>query len=151
MKLKHHDVVNGAFFIVVGLVFFGYSIFLLDVGSATSMGSGFFPASVGLVLIAIGGLVAFQGMIQPATLAATIPWHGLLFLTLALLLFAVTVEGAGFAPSLAMLVFVSVWANPNATLKLALSVTACLTVLTLLIFKWALDLPIQLFGRWLGV
>jgi hypothetical protein len=136
---------SGLFFAIVGAagiyIARGYPI-----GRAVSMGPGYFPTAIGIVLGASGLLmVATSFKIEDAKIERGLNLKAIAAVCAGLVLFGWGVERIGFIPSLFGLSFLSTVGGSsfNWLESLALSVAIC--VGSWLVFVWALELPVQLF------
>ena len=150
------DVLSGAVFVAFGLAF-SVTASTYEVGSALSMGPGYFPVVLGGVLVLLGVLIAVQGLApgrfgaverEPNTLGP-VSWKAGALLVGALLLFGFTVRGAGLVPSLFVTVFLTAMAGRGVRVVPALVIAAALTALSVLIFVMVLQLRLPLIGPWL--
>jgi hypothetical protein len=64
-------------------------------------------------------------------------------------LFAVTADRLGLAPSLALSVFVATFSSSDLSLLKRVVLSICITAFCIAIFHYGLNLPMRLFGPWL--
>ena len=144
------DLGAGALFVAFGLAFAttanGY-----DVGSPTNMGPGFFPLVLGGLLVLLGLLIAGKAFLSPDTSEfGPVPWRSAALLVAAIVFFGATVRGLGLVPALFGSVLLAALAGRDVRVVSALVIASSLTVLSVLIFIVLLQLPVPLFGAWLG-
>lgn len=142
--------------LIAGAVFalFGAAILLvawksLPMGQLSEMGPGFFPAAIGMVLMGFGVLIAMSPCAQQDG-THPIAWRGGFFLVLAILFAAVMIERLGLVPTIVVAGLLGAFASARMTVRFALPLVAGLTFISLFIFKFCLNLPIPLWGNWLG-
>lgn len=113
-------------------------------GTALHMGPGFFPSVLGAILILIGLYVLFMGLRSNEKVQGNWSCRALIVMPLALVLFGVLMEYAGFVPALLALVFASAFAGREFKFIEVLLVAAVLIVLSVGVFIWGLNLPYPL-------
>ena len=152
MKLHdaRKDLLAGAIFVGFGLAFAVTST-TYEIGSALRMGPGFFPLVLGGILVVLGGLIAVTGYIAAdGGEIGTVPWRAFALLLTAVLLFGFTVRDLGLVPALFLAVLLAAFAGRGIRPVQAVVIAVSLTVLSVLIFVYALQLRLALFGPWLG-
>ena len=114
-----------------GLALMGIAVFALWASSdlqgmrGFSFGAGTAPRMFGFLLLGLGAAVTLVGVLSEGAHLAKYHWRGPLFVSLAILSFALTIRPMG-------MIFVP------------LIVGACLTAFCALLFPYALGLPLQL-------
>ena len=120
-------------------------------GSALEMGPGYFPTWLGAIMIAfgliIGGLSLRVQRDAPASLArsdwAFRPW---IVLTTTLVVYALMMDGgAGFVPSLMVLVIGCALAHKDVRWLETLLLSVLVTAGAVAIFSYGLEMPYRLF------
>ena len=140
------DMVSGLIFIAFGLAF-AYAAWGYELGTAIRMGPGYFPLALGGLLVVLGVLVLFQGVVAgDAGGVGPVPWRGLLLILGAILFFGFTVRRLGLVPSLFVSVLLAALSSEKTGLVAALVLAALLTLACTLIFSYALGLPVPLFA-----
>jgi Tripartite tricarboxylate transporter TctB family len=143
--LENKDVWAGLFLIAVGVVAVviahNYTF-----GTALRMGPGFFPTVLGGFLILSGLYILASGLRGGDTLAASWSLRALFVLPLALVLFGVLIDRAGFIPAMLVLIFGSGFAGTDFRLVELLLFSVLLTALCAIVFVWALGLPYPLLA-----
>jgi hypothetical protein len=145
------DILAGAIFIVLGLIFV-IGTLGLERGTAFRMGPGFFPMVLAGLLILIGLSIAVQAAREEAVAIHmhAVPWRGLVLILAAPVLFGLTVRGLGLLPSLLVVAAISSFASRRMRPVLAAAITVVLTLFCVLVFNVGLGLPIRLIGPWLS-
>jgi hypothetical protein len=146
---KPRDVVGGLLIVAVGAGFllFGRE---LEFGTARSMGPGYFPTILSLLMVALGAALAGLGWRARSEEGAFahVPWRGLLLVVGATLFFGFALCGLGLAPVLVLVVLATAWASRYATWRTAVPLALGLAVFCTVLFVRLLGLPLPLLGPW---
>jgi hypothetical protein len=144
------DVLAGLVFLAIGLSFTVVAA-TYGIGSANQMGPGSFPLVLGLILAGLGGFIAARGLAdgEEGPIGA-VPWRAVALLVGAVIVFGLTVRSLGLAPSTFLASFMSAFASRRTTLPTAVLIAVGLTVLSVLVFVFALSLRLPLFPSWFG-
>jgi hypothetical protein len=113
-------------------------------GTALRMGPGYFPRVLAGILILFGLQAVWRGLRRPERIEGTWSARALIVLPLAMILFGVLMEHAGFVPAIAALVVGSAAAGRQFRLLEVLLLTAFLTAVSVAVFVWGLGLPYPL-------
>jgi hypothetical protein len=113
-------------------------------GSVVSMGPGFFPTVLGGILTAFGLCIMIVGLFRNEKIQSGFSIRVLITLTIALILFGILIELAGFVPAMATLVFLSAAAGRQFKMIEALALTGALTLIMAIVFVWGLGLSYPL-------
>jgi hypothetical protein len=149
MQVNPKDIAAGGIFIAIGL-FFGLNAWMsLRIGKAFSMGPGFFPVVLGIILVALGLAIVLTAVGRRPEAFGTVPWRGIGMVMFAVIFFAVTVRGLGMAPSLGIATVVAAMSSGRISLLAAILVSIALTAFCVLVFIYALSLPYPVIGPWL--
>ena len=149
MSLNLRDFTAGAAFIVIGLAFGVNAWLSLRLGQANAMGPGYFPVMLGLVLVGLGGAIAFSAIGRTSEPLGRFSWRGTALVTLAIVFFAVTVRGLGMAPALAGATLMAALASGKLSLRGSLALAMGLSAFCVAVFIYALRLPFPVIGPWL--
>jgi putative tricarboxylic transport membrane protein len=114
-----------------------------------SFGAGTAPRMFGILLLALGAAVALIGIISEGEHLQTYHWRGPLFVSLAILSFALTIRPLGLVISAFASFMISALGTPETKWTETIMVGICLTIGCSLLFPYALGLPLQLFPRFL--
>ena len=143
--LENKDVWAGLFLIAIGVVAVviarNYTF-----GTALRMGPGFFPTVLGGFLVLSGLYILANGLRSDEKIEGSWPLRALIVLPLALVLFGVLIERAGFVPAMLVLIFGSGLAGTEFRLIEMLIFSVLLTALCAIVFVWALGLPYPLIA-----
>jgi hypothetical protein len=138
-----------------GIVLMAIALFALWASSdlqgmrGFSFGAGTAPRMFGVLLLALGAAVAVAGLLTDGPELATYAWRGPLFVSLAILSFALTIRPLGLVISAFASFIISALGTPETRWKETIIVGICLTIGCSLLFPYALGLPLQLFPRFL--
>jgi hypothetical protein len=159
MKIGHpKNFWGGVLFAAIGLIFaiiakgikFGDTSVLAGyaMGTPARMGPGFFPFYLGMILFALGVIIAFTGMRTQGDEDSKFPayhWKPILFVLGAVVMFGVILKAVGMLIAGFLLVVVASLGNPEKfqtrdVILLALG----LVIFCAGVFVWGLKLPIPL-------
>jgi hypothetical protein len=148
MQRLGRDAGAGALFLFCGAFFGIYAWASLPMGTAFRMGPGFFPVVVGGLLALFGLAILVQGLRTGTAEAAQppVPWRAVGLVTLALVLFGISVRPLGMAPALLAASFLAAFSSRRMSVAYAAAIAAGLTALCALLFGYLLDLSIPLVG-----
>jgi hypothetical protein len=118
------------------------------VGSLRRMGPGCFPVILGVVLMFLGVAIALTAKpeVSREPLAQVQPeWRGWLCICLGIVAFVILGRYGGLLPATFAVVFISALGDRKNTLKSALGLSFAMSVLSVVVFSWALKLQLPLF------
>ncbi|MEX1214701.1 tripartite tricarboxylate transporter TctB family protein [Saccharospirillum sp.] len=115
------------------------------IGSLISMGPGFYPLILSVLLIGLGIALAIQSLRTTSALGK-IKLKGGLFAVAGVLSFSLLIAPAGVVPATFALVFLTSMGGDKWRFLSALLVSISLSLFSAFIFVAALGLPITLFG-----
>jgi Tripartite tricarboxylate transporter TctB family len=143
--LDKKDVWAGLFLIAVGAA----AIILARnyaFGTALRMGPGYFPSVLGGLLILFGLYILATGLRSGEKIVGSWSLRALIVLPLALVLFGVLIDRAGFVPAMLVLIFGSALAGTEFRPVEMILFSVFLTALCTVVFVWALGLPYPLIA-----
>ena len=114
-----------------------------------SFGAGTAPRMFAGLLFALGFGVMLMGILFEGAHIARYNWRGPLFVSLAILSFAITIRPLGLVLSAFASFMIAAIGSPETKWMEAVIVGAVLTLGCSLLFPYALGLPFQLFPRFL--
>ncbi|WP_209601042.1 tripartite tricarboxylate transporter TctB family protein [Sinorhizobium kostiense] len=150
MKSISFDTTNalcGGLLTAVGL-FFAWQSFGLELGTAFRMGPGYFPLVLSGVLTLLGVVILVQSARVHGEPMGPIAIRGMLFILPAPIFFGLTVRGLGFVPALFFTALIACFASHRMRPLWAVALSLALTVFSVLVFSYGLQLPYQRFGPW---
>lgn len=149
MRAAIKDLLAGLVFVAFGVAF-AVGATSYDIGTALRMGPGYFPLALGGILALLGVAVVVKGLVAGEEgVIGAIPWKAVVLLTAAVVIFGLTVRGLGLVPALLVTTVLSGFAGDRPGILLPLAIAAGLTILSILIFIVALQLPLRLVGPWI--
>jgi putative tricarboxylic transport membrane protein len=143
------DFLAGLLFVVIAVVF-GIGILELPIGTAFRMGPGYFPMMLAGLLAVLGAVIMFNGMRAEDEPIRNFAWRGLINIVLPVVFFGATLKGLGFILSLGLTIFFTSLASSKFKVWVALVNVAVLVFFSWMIFIWGLNLPIPIWGPWVG-
>jgi hypothetical protein len=117
-------------------------------GTALRMGPGYFPSVLGAILILFGLYLLASGLRSNEKIVGGWSLRALVVLPLALVLFGLLMDYAGFVPALMVLIVGSALAGSEFRLIEVLVLAAGLTAFAVVLFIWGLGMPYPLFIGW---
>jgi Tripartite tricarboxylate transporter TctB family len=159
MKIGHaKDFWGGVMFAVIGAIFalIAYGVKLGDtvllagysMGTPARMGPAFFPFWLGVILFALGVLIAATGFRHEGTPEDThfpvFHWRPILFILGAVVLFGIILKAVGMLLAGFILVMVAGFGDPEFKPKGTMVLAIALVIFCALVFVWGLKLPIPL-------
>jgi hypothetical protein len=148
---RKRDYYAGALIALVG-VGAAYEGSKYGIGSLDEMGSGFFPATIGLGMVFTGAAIAISGgqmqepMPGPSLHAASpgIDWRGWTAIIAGTCLFIALAEYGGLLPAIFACVFVSALGSKTTRWKEALILAVCVTAFGVALFAVGLKVQIPI-------
>jgi len=144
--LDNKDFWAGLFLIAVGAAAIIISARNYAFGTALRMGPGYFPSVLGGLLILFGLYTLATGLRSGEKLEGSWSLRALVILPLALVLFGVLIDRAGFIPAMLVLIFGSALAGTEFRPVEMILFSVFLTALCTVVFVWALGLPYPLIA-----
>lgn len=137
--------VAGAAISVLGLLVGTYSL-SLHIGKLSQMGPGFFPLVIGLALLTVGAIIFFSNDSNSDKLKITTKEVKVLGITLAAVcLFALLSQYLGMIIACVSLVVIGRYSINHGTFKDKIKLSLILTVSSVLIFWYGLNMNLKLF------
>ena len=113
-------------------------------GSTMRMGPGYFPSVLGGLLVFFGLYIMVKGLQSNEKVKGKWSVRPLVVLPLSIILFGVLMKYAGFIAALVVLIFGSAAARRRFNVIEVLLLTIVLTVFSVAVFIWGLQLPFAL-------
>ena len=114
----------------------------LSVGSANEIGPGMMPLVVCFLLILCGGLLILFSFFRATEAVEPMGWRGLIIVSLAMTVFAFTIQRFGLAIAVPLAVILSGMALRGFHAKLLVVLALFMMALCVLLFRYALHMPI---------
>lgn len=145
------DILAGGAFVALGLAF-GVGALSYELGTPLRMGPGYFPLVLGALLVGLGALVVIKGFLAGGAEAiGPVDWRAVALICASLVFFGVTVRGVGVVGALLGTSLLSAFARSQTSWREAIIIAVGLTVLSLVIFVFALGLRLPLVGPWIPI
>jgi putative tricarboxylic transport membrane protein len=116
-------------------------------GTPARMGPAFFPFWLGLLLFALGLLIAFNGIREEGGEGSAFPkfhWKPILLVLGAVVLFGLIMKPIGMLLAGVVLIVVASYGSPTFELRRSIILGVILSIFCALVFVWGLKLPIPL-------
>jgi hypothetical protein len=114
-----------------------------------SFGAGTAPRMFGVLLLALGAVIALMGLLVDGPDLATYAWRGPLFISIAIVCFAFSIRPLGLVVSAFASFMISAIGTHETRWTEAVIVGVCLTIGCAVLFPYVLGLPMPLFPRFL--
>jgi hypothetical protein len=147
MKINNQkDFGAGVMFIMFGTFFAGFGSQQV-IGTASKMGPGYFPTTLGVILILFGIAISVCALSKKATdeKIEKFDWRGLFLIIGSTVLFGFALRRLGLIVSLFILIAISSYASPKFSWKSTLINILVLIIICLTVFVWGLKLEFQLW------
>lgn len=125
---------------LIGLAFVALG-WRLPMGSATQMGPGYIPIGAALILIALGAVSLLRGLASEGARPDAIVWRPVLFVPLAVLAFALSLERLGLVVAIGLTVLVGRFAIAGARPLHTLMLAAGMAALCVALFHYGFEVP----------
>ena len=125
-------------------------------GTLMHMGPGFFPTSLGVILIILGIAIAAAGLSPSAPgdehgdniLPEHPQWWGWFCILMSPVLFIFFGRYFGMAPGTFACVAIAAWGDKQATVKSTLILATVVTIFGVALFSYFLQVPMPIFTWW---
>ena len=142
-KLNIWELGAGAVVFAIG-AFMAWEGFTYSVGNLRHLGPGYFPLSVGVILMLLAAAILLEVRFAD-TSAPDLPIRPLAAITLGLVSFAALIDTMGLIPATFVLILLAAFGDRAMTARRALAVAAAVSALGYLIFIFGFRLPINPF------
>lgn len=147
---KNRDGINKNYYGGMLIVLFGLAVAATatkyGIGSLRDMGSGFFPALVGALLVLTGIAITVQGLGGGgATIHNEKPqWRGWLCILGGIVAFIILGKHTGLLPATFAIVFITAIGDRKNSIKAALVLAVAMSIVAAVVFWWLLQLQFPL-------
>lgn len=142
----YRDLIGGGLLTSFGLFVVIYGITHYQLGTLVSMGPGFFPVAIGVLIVGCGLAIGLPALSRPGTMpvfelrpAAAVLGGGIAF--------SILIQHFGLIPAVVGLVIISAYGDSKLGLRLKLVLAASLVIVAVLIFKVGLGMPVP-YAKW---
>lgn len=122
-----------------------------EMGTAISMGPGYFPKVLSGLLMAIGVISMIRSFLVEGEPLKGFALSKIIYVTVSIIAFALLVEGAGLAIAVVAVFFISALASKFFNWKFTLGIALGAAVFCSLVFVKGLGIPLPIFGSWFGM
>ncbi len=122
-----------------------------EMGTAISMGPGYFPKVLSGLLILIGAASLVRSFIVEGEPLKGFAFSKIIYVTISIIVFALLVEGAGLAIAVMAVVGISAMASKFFNWKFTRGIAFGAAVFCSLVFVKGLGIPLPIFGSWFGM
>jgi len=146
-RLRSKNLLAGLLLAAIGLTF-AIASQAYEFGTARSMGPGYLPMLLGILLMVIGLGLAAVAFVKPGEPATGFSFRGLFCITGGVVLFALLVRDVGLFLAILLLAMMASLANPKFNLLKSITVGVVLAAGCSVIFVRLLGMPLPVFGNW---
>ena len=143
------DFWSGVIFICIGST----SLFISDDyerGTAGTMGPGYFPVVLGMLLAVIGLAAVIRSIVLQGDGISRLAVGKAVLIVASTISFGLFVRSAGLAIAIIAPIMIAGYASARFNVRRYLMLALCMAGFSALVFVHALGLPIPVFGTWLG-
>jgi hypothetical protein len=149
MKIQLRN--NKDFFAGLLFMFIGLGALLIaqnnyPMGTTRSMGPGYFPIVLSIIMAAFGMIVIIRGLIKNDRIVGGWGVRPLALVTLGIVVFGFLVERLGMAPSLLAMFFISALGGHEFKFKEVLLLSTLMIFASWLIFIYGMGVQLKLFS-----
>jgi putative tricarboxylic transport membrane protein len=144
----NRDFLAGLVFVLIGALAVAVAARDYPMGTAMRMGSGYFPAVLGGILIALGAWVMARGLRSREPVKGEWGWKPLAFVALAFVLFGFLMPRIGLVPALAVAILASALAGREFRAKEVLVLAALMSAATAAVLLVVLKMPYPVIGAY---
>ncbi len=137
-----------------GLLFIAVAVFFIVLatryrfGTPERIGPAFFPIMVGLLLAALGAIIAGRSLVLDGPPIEHMHLPPLLVTIAAVVLFGIALGWLGLVAAIVVLVIVGSYADRSARLIESAALAAVLAVFSVAVFVWVRGLPLPVWPDW---
>jgi hypothetical protein len=143
--LNNKDVIGGALICTLGAAA-AWQAQSYGIGSLRHMGAGFFPVTLGVLMVVTGLVLITMGLVRTAPRFGTVrpEWKGWFCITGAVVAFIVLGTRGGLLPATFACVLIAAFGDRKNSLVGAMTLAAVMTVIGITVFFWALRIQLPL-------
>ena len=146
-RRDYRDIIGGLILIVLGLATSLHAYLQYPLGSLRHLGSGMFPASLGVILAGLGLLIIIPAIFRSGPPLPRFEVRPFLAVIGGGLATAYVIPRFGMVPAVVVMSVFATLADDKLGVVATLMLATFLAVLTLAIFSYGLSIPLQPF-RW---
>jgi len=146
MPRDYRGMIGGGCLLLIGGFAAVYALQNLTIGSLGRMGPGAFPLGVSILLICLGTVVLVAALLRPGT-SVNFNVRPLAAISLAIIVFALTIRPFGMIPSVFVTTFIASRADSRLSFISTLFLALVLALGTTILFQVILRVPVTAI-RW---
>ena len=146
MQRDWPDIFGGLALALIGAAAAGWAWINYDLGSLRQMGPGAFPMALGVMLAALGLIVALPGLRRAGNAIPVEPWSAIAVLA-SILVFGLGLRPLGLVVASFAGVLVATLPAPQRGLIWRICLAVAITLLTVLVFRAGLQMSLPLWPR----
>jgi putative tricarboxylic transport membrane protein len=148
LRLNVPDLAFGVFLVALGAL--AYTLAGdLTVGTAASMGPGYVPRGLALIIMVYGLVLGLRAAFTGHVPLPAIAWRPLILIAASVALFGILLPVMGLAITSVIVVIAAGFAAYDVRLKENVVLALALAVFAVLLFVTALGLPIPVWPQWI--
>ena len=144
MSSRSDDLWSGAIFLAIASVFGITALSRLEIGTAGSMGPGYFAVMIALILATIAAILMVRSRLGESGDRRPVPWRGLVFVLSTPIAFALTVRTLGLVPALLATVALAALASRKISLVRGVVIVISITSFCVAVFSYGIGIPVEL-------
>lgn len=145
------DLASGLIFVGIGLVYGWTALADLPIGSALSMGPGYFPIVLSGMLILMGAVIAGRSWVTTAERPfGEIPWRGIIMTTLAMVVFTLLLRPLGLFLTSTITAWIACFSARSIKPLSVVGIGLGIGVFCMIVFGFLIQLQIPVFGTLFG-
>lgn len=149
MGLNRKELGTGLVFFGVGAFYLVYALRTLPMGTAMSMGPGYFPVLLSSLVAMIGAVVLVRSIFtESGGRFGVVPWRAVIMLPLAMTLFATLLNQLGIVITVFLTSLLSCLATSQIKMASAAIISLGIGVFCALVFVYGIGLQLPLLGTW---
>jgi hypothetical protein len=148
LRLNVPDLAFGVFLVALGAL--AYTLAgELTVGTAASMGPGYVPRGLALIIMVYGLVLGLRAAFTGHVPFPAVAWRPLILIAVSVTLFGILLPVMGLAITSVVVVLAAGLASYDVRLKENAILALALAIFAVLLFVTALGLPIPVWPRWI--
>ena len=148
LRLNVPDLAFGVFLVALGALAFALAS-ELTVGTAASMGPGYVPRGLALVIMVYGLVLGVRAAFTGQVPFPDIAWRPLILIAASVALFGILLPVAGLAVTSIVVVLCAGFASYDVRLHENAILALALAIFAVVLFVTVLGLPIPVWPRWI--
>lgn len=144
MRINRQDLALAGIFLAIGMAFALNAILYIRIGTPLRMGPGFVPLLYAGILGLCALLILGRSIGRAGPAWTPTAWRASVWITAAIFAFGFGLEHLGLIPTCLLAIFTASFASRRMTVLNAIAVSVAFTAFAVVVFVYALHLPIPL-------